>query len=225
MQLQVPAHVGQSLAELDNVFDRRRRTEVTHEVKARSTETSGVQPAQLRFAYRQRHQRDTHVGTPADREDILGHRVVETVRVGLYHHAPLDAEQRMQCEKFLFRRFGGREASPWREREACQRAEYVNMGVACPGRKLQPRTGRRRMVRGWRRRHCGIHNLPKVRFCPMSGCLDAETNAFLSGCRQRTKAVTCGPAPLPFRAHSTDRERLRCASKTARAPPSSDAAL
>src|SRR5215475_9999143 len=134
MQLQVPAHVGQSFAELDDVFDRRRRTEVTHEVKARSTETSGIQPAQLRVAYRQRHECDTDVGTSAGCEDILGHRVVETVRIGLYHHAPLDAEQRVQREKLLLRRFGGREASPWREREARQRAEHVNMRVAYPGR-------------------------------------------------------------------------------------------
>src|SRR5215469_17550202 len=137
MQLQVPVHVGQSLAELDDVFDRRRHTEVTHEVKTRSTETSGVQPPQFRFVYSQRHERDTDVGAAAGCEDILGHRVVETVRVGLYHHASLDAEQRMQCEKLLFRRFGGREASPRCEREARLRAEYVNMRVACPGRKLQ----------------------------------------------------------------------------------------
>ena len=91
VQLQMPAEAGEPPAERDDVVDRCRCAEVAHEVKTGAAEAGGIEPAQLGFADRHRHERDADVGAVACRKRVLGHRIVEAVRVGLHDDAPLDA--------------------------------------------------------------------------------------------------------------------------------------
>ena len=103
-------------------------------MKARAAEAGGIEPAELGFADSHRHERDADIGALACRQRVLGHRIVEAVRVRLHDDAALDAEQRMQREELLLRCVAGREPTVRREGEAVLRPEHVDVRVAGAGR-------------------------------------------------------------------------------------------
>ena len=92
MQLEMPADLGQALAESDDGVDRRRRAQVTHEVEADATEACRIQPAQLRIRNRHRNERNPDVRASSRRERVLGRGIVEPVRGRLHDDATLDPE-------------------------------------------------------------------------------------------------------------------------------------